>query len=61
MEILLAALLSCADGKWILDVIADTDFLAGSDRTEIIVEVLQAMPDNCDPEQYVGEKDSRFR
>ena len=61
MEILLAALLTCADGKWILDGLADTADLVSSDRSEIIIEILQAMPDDCDPDQYIGEKDSRFR
>ena len=57
MEFLLAASLTCADGKWILDGIADSE-LTNSLRSELIIEVLQAMPDDCTPEQY--EADSRL-
>ena len=52
MEFLLAATLTCADGKWILDGIADTG-LASAQRSELIIEVLQAMPDDCEHEDYV--------
>ena len=51
MEFLLATVLSCADGKWILDGIADAE-LTNSLRSELIIEILQAMPDDCTPEQY---------
>ena len=51
MEFLLAAALSCSDGKWILDGIADTGITAAA-RSEIIIEVIQDMPDNCTAEQY---------
>ena len=58
MEFLLAATISCSDGKWILDGIADTGIVA-AERSEIIIEVIQAMPDDCQPWQYRGEKDNR--
>ena len=51
MEFLLATVLSCADGKWILDGIAQSE-LTNSLRSELIVEILQAMPDDCTDEQY---------
>ena len=51
MEFLLATVLSCADGKWILDGIAQSE-LTNSLRSELIIEILQAMPDDCTPEQY---------
>ena len=51
MEFLLAASLTCADGKWILDGIADSELMS-STRSELIIEVLQAMPDDCTDEQY---------
>ena len=51
MEFLLATVLSCADGKWILDGIAQAE-LSNSMRSELIVEILQAMPDDCTDEQY---------
>lgn len=44
-------LLTCADGKWILDGLAGAD-LTSSQRSELIIEILQAMPDNCTDEQY---------
>ena len=51
MEFLLATVLSCADGKWILDGIAQSE-LTNSLRSELIIEILQAMPDDCTDEQY---------
>jgi hypothetical protein len=51
MEFLLAATLSCADGKWILDGLA-TSSITSAQRSELIIEVLQAMPDDCSEEQY---------
>ena len=51
MEFLLAMTLSCADGKWILDGIASAE-LTSSQRSELIIEILQAMPDDCTEEQY---------
>jgi len=52
MEFVLAATLTCADGKWILDGIADSG-VTSSMRSELIIEVLQAMPDDCEHEDYV--------
>jgi len=46
--------LSCADGKWILDGIANTGITAAQ-RSELIIEILQAMPDDCTDEQYSAE------
>ena len=54
VTIFLSMLLSCADGKWILDGIGNTE-LTSSQRSEIIIEILQAMPDNCTDEQYRPE------
>ena len=51
MEFLLASMLTCADGKWILDGLAQSD-LTNTMRSELIVEILQAMPDDCTAEQY---------
>ena len=48
---LLAAMLSCADGAWILGGIAITPLTDG-ERAELRVEILQVMPDNCSVEQY---------
>ena len=54
MDLLLAATLSCSDGKWILDGIARTS-LTSALRSEMIIEILQVMPDDCDEYQYRGE------
>ncbi len=51
MEFLLAMTLTCADGKWILDGLAQSE-LTNSLRSELIIEILQAMPDDCTDEQY---------
>ena len=51
MELLLAATLTCADGKWILDGLAQSE-LTDTMRSELIIEILQAMPDDCTDEQY---------
>ena len=49
---LLSALLSCADGAWILAGVADTPSLSDKERSELRIELIQMMPDNCSPEQY---------
>ena len=51
VEIFLSMLLTCADGKWILDGLAGAD-ITSSQRSELIIEILQAMPDDCTDEQY---------
>ena len=54
IELLLSAemILSCADGGWILDGIARTD-LPNQARSELVIAVLEAMPDDCTEEDYV--------
>ena len=52
MELILAATLSCADGKWILDGIAQSD-ISNTTRSELIITVIQDMPDDCEHEDYV--------
>jgi hypothetical protein len=51
MEFVLASMLTCADGKWILDGLAQSE-ITDTMRSELIIEILQAMPDNCTEEQY---------
>ena len=51
VELLLATTLTCADGKWILDGLAQSD-INESIRSELIIEILRAMPDDCTDEQY---------
>ena len=50
--VLLSAVLSCADGAWILSGIRNTPLLESSERSDLRIEVIQMMPDNCSPEQY---------
>ena len=49
---LLAVALSCADGAWILSGIEDARGMSEADKSEVRVEIIQVMPDNCSPEQY---------
>lgn len=56
MEFLLAMTLTCADGKWVLDGLAQSQ-ITDTMRSELIVEILQAMPDDCTEDQYqVGSR-----
>ena len=54
MEFLLASILSCSDGKWILDGLAQSN-LSASDRTDMVITVIESMPDNCEDSEYRGE------
>ena len=54
MEIFLSAILSCADGKWILDGIVSSE-MTNSAKSMMIIDVIQAMPDNCRESDYQGE------
>ncbi len=54
MEFLLATILSCSDGKWILDGLAQSE-LPPAARADIVLSVLEVMPDNCDDSDYRGE------
>ena len=54
MEILLSALISCSDGKWILDGIASSE-MTNSAKSDMVIDVIRSMPDNCRPSDYYGE------
>ena len=54
MEFLLASILSCSDGKWILDGLAQSN-LSAADRADMVITVIQSMPDNCEDSEYRGE------
>lgn len=58
MEIFLAAVLSCADGKWILDGLADVE-ISGAARSDIVLSVIESMPNDCPPGSYRGEGKNR--
>ncbi len=49
--ILLASLLSCSEGAFILGGL-NTARIEDSTRSEIRIEILQSMPDTCTPEEY---------
>ena len=49
--ILLASLLSCSDGAFILEGL-NVSRISDSTRSEIRIEIIQSMPDNCAPEEY---------
>ena len=51
MDFFLATLLSCADGRWILEGIGDVE-LTSPQRSGLVMEVLQQMPDDCTYEDY---------
>ena len=54
MEFLLSTILSCSDGKWILDGLAQSD-LSAAVRTDLVITVIQSMPDDCNESDYRGE------
>ena len=54
VELLLSMVLTCSDGKWILDGIVKSD-ISDRVRTKLIVEVLQVMPDDCKTSDYRGQ------
>ena len=50
--LVLASMLTCADGAWILEGIYSSELLTSVQQTEIAVEILEVMPDDCLEEQY---------
>ena len=54
MEFLLASILTCSDGKWILDGLTRSD-LSPATRADMVITVLESMPDDCDESEYRGE------
>ena len=49
--ILLASMLSCSEGAFILDGL-NAPSIDSQTRSEIRVEIIQSMPDTCTPEEY---------
>ena len=54
MELLLFALITCSEGKWILDGIASTELSSG-EQSELSVEIIKSMPTDCSKGDYLGE------
>ena len=44
--ILLASMLSCSDAQWIINGVNSTE-MPQVDKSEVIITVIQAMPDDC--------------
>ena len=44
--LLLASILSCSDAQWIINGVNDVD-MPQTDKSQVIIQVLQAMPDDC--------------
>ena len=44
-------MLTCADGKWILDGVQKSN-LSPAVRAGIVLEIINSMPDDCKDEQY---------
>ena len=55
IPLLLAAslTLSCSDGAWILEGLTETD-LPTEAKTDMVMSVLESMPDDCTYEDYHG-------
>ena len=51
MDILLASILTCQEGRWILDGIGRTT-LGVSEQSALVTEVMQQMPRDCTYEEY---------
>ncbi len=49
--ILLASMLSCSEGAFILGGL-DTSRIDDQTRSELRIEIIQSMPDDCKPEEY---------
>ena len=50
--VLLAAMLSCADGAWILSGLIDVEGMSQAEKSEVAIEIIQVMPDNCTADEY---------
>ena len=61
--LLLASLLSCSDARWIVEgVVNNSSGMSAVTRSEIIIEIREAAPDDCDvltgDERYLDESTS---
>ena len=57
MEVyLMANILACNDGYWIIEGIEKSENLTQSLKSELIVSVRESMPDNCDRKDYTDSR-----
>ena len=50
--LILASMLSCADGAWILEGVYSSEIMSNTQVYEIATEIIGVMPDDCSEEQY---------
>ena len=50
---LLATTITCAEGAWILEGVADTE-ISSEAKNDLVIEIIRAMPDNCTRNDYEG-------
>ena len=50
--LILASMLSCSDGAWILSGVVRSEVMSVTQIWEIAREVREVMPDDCSEEQY---------
>ena len=53
----LTALLSCADGAWIIEGIGAARGMTPTEKYEVYREIRAVMPDDCDLSQYDFQRD----
>ncbi len=51
ITLLLASVLTCADGYWFLDGLNNAN-ISNKVKAEIRIEILNSMPDNCNRDDY---------
>ena len=52
-----AALLSCADGAWIIEGLGASRGMTATEKYEVYREIRAVMPEDCDLSQYDFQRD----
>ena len=52
-----AALLSCADGAWIIEGLGYSQGMTSQEKYEVYREIRAVMPDDCDLSQFDFQRD----
>ena len=53
----LSALLSCADGAWIIEGLGYSQGMTSQEKYEVYREIRAVMPDDCDLSQFDFQRD----
>lgn len=53
IPILLATTISCSDGAWLLEGVADTE-ISSQAKNDLVIEIIRAMPKDCTWQDYKG-------